>query len=82
MAYHKQQMITKKILDCGRDCKQLFSIVNAITNNKQINPLPDNKSHGEMADDFADFFIRRIQTIRDELNSADEYNLKAITYHN
>ena len=27
-------MITKKILDCGRDSKQLFSAVNAITNNK------------------------------------------------
>ena len=51
MVYHKQQMITKKILDCGRDSKQLFSIVNAITNNKQINPLPNNKSHGEMAND-------------------------------
>ena len=66
-------MITKKILDCGRDSKQLFSIVNAITSNKQINPLPDNKLHGEMADDFVDFFIRKIQTIRDELSSANEF---------
>ena len=64
-------MITKKILNCGKDSKQLFSIVNAITNNKQINPLPDNKSHGEMANDFADFFIGKIQTIRDKLSSAN-----------
>ena len=71
--YHKQQMITKKILDCGRDSKQLFSTINAVTNNKQINPLPDNKSHGEMADDFADFFIRKIQAIRDELSSGNEF---------
>ena len=42
MVYHKQQTITKKILNCGKDSKQLFSIINAITNNKQINPLPDN----------------------------------------
>ena len=66
-------MVMKKILDCGRDSKQLFSIVNAITNNKQINPLPDNKSHEEMANDFVDFFIRKIQTIRDELVSANEF---------
>ena len=59
MVYHKQQRITKKVLDCGRDSKQLFSIVKAITNNKQINPLPDNKSHGEMTNDFVNFFIRR-----------------------
>ena len=66
-------MITKKILDCERDSKQLFSIVNAVTNNKQINPLPSNKSHGEMANNLADFFIRKIQTIRDELLSADKF---------
>ena len=63
----------KKILDCGRDSKQLFSIVTAVINNKQINPLPDNKSYGEMANDFVDFFIGKIQTIRDELSSADEF---------
>ena len=66
-------MIMKKILDCGRDSKQLFSVVNAITNNKQMNPLPDNKTHGEMANDFVDFFIKKIQTIRDELSSAYEF---------
>ena len=60
MVYHKQQTITKKILDCGRDSKQLFSIVNDITNNKQINPQPDNKTHGEIPNDFADFFIGKI----------------------
>ena len=73
MIYHKQQTITKKVLDCGRDSKQLFSIVNSITNNKQLNPLPDKKSHGEMANDFADFFIRKIQTTRDELSSANVF---------
>ena len=66
-------MITKKILDCGRDSKQLFSIVIAVTNNEQINSLPDNRSHGKMADDFADFFIGKIQTIRDELSGANEF---------
>ena len=73
MVYHKQQTITKKILDCGRDSKKLFSVVNSITNSKQINPLTDHKSHEETADDFADFFIGKIQTIRDELSSAEGF---------
>ena len=73
MVYHKQQTITKKVLDCGRDSKQLFSIVNAITNNKQINPLPENTSHGEMTNDFDDFFIGKTQTVRDELNNANVF---------
>ena len=61
MIYHKQQTITKKILNCGRDSKQLFFVVNSITNNRQINPLPDYKSHEETANDFANFFIEKIQ---------------------
>ena len=73
MVYNKQHTITKKVLDCRRDSKQLFSIVNAVTNHKQINPLLDNKSPGEMANDFADFFIRKIQTIRDEPSSVNVF---------
>ena len=61
MAYHKQQTITMKILDCERNTKKLFSIVNSIINNRQLNPLPDDKSHEEIAVDFADFFIGKIQ---------------------
>ena len=75
-------MIRKKILDCGRDSKQLFSIVNVITNNKQINPLPDNKSHGKMADDFPDSSLERYK--HKGMNSAVPMNsnLKSIIYHN
>ena len=68
-----QTTITKKILDCRRDNKQLFSVVNSITNNRQINPLPDHKLHKELADDFADFFIGKIQSIGDELSSAEGF---------
>ena len=73
MLYHKQQTITKNILDCGRDSKQLLSVINSTTNNRQINPLPDHKSHEEIADDFADFFFGKIQTIRDKFSSAEGF---------
>ena len=71
MVCHKQQTISKKILYCGRDSKQLFPVVSNITNNRQINPLPDHKSHEEIVDDFADFFIGKIQTIQKEVSSAE-----------
>ena len=76
MVYHKQQTITKKILGCGRDSKQVPSVVNSITNNRQINLLPDHKPHEEIADDFTDFFFGKIQTIRDELSSAEGFKLQ------
>ena len=73
MAYHKQQTITKKILDCKRDTKKLFSVVNSITNNRQLNPLPDHKSYEEIADDFVDLFIGQIQNIRDEFSGVEGF---------
>ena len=76
MVYHKQQIITKKTLDCKRDTKQLFCVVNSITNNRQINPLPDHKSHEEMADDFVDFFIGKIQKIGDEFSGVEGFKLQ------
>ena len=70
MVYHTQQTITKKILDYGRDSKQLFSVVNSIINNRQTNPLPDLKSHEEIANDF---FTGQMRTVRDELISAEGF---------
>ena len=64
MVYHKQQTITKNIL---------FSVINSITNNRKINPLPVHNLQEEIANVFADFFIGKIQTVRDELSSAEGF---------
>ena len=63
MAHDKWQTITKKILDCKNDSKQLFSVVNSITNSKPSNPQSENKSDEEIAYNFAEFFIEKIQKI-------------------
>ena len=76
MIYHKCQAITKKILDCKNNTKQLFSVVNSITYNSPSNPLPENKSGEEIADYFADFFIKKIQKIRDQFNNIQEFKPK------
>ena len=73
--YHKLQAITKKILDCRRDTKQLFSVVKSITNNRQTNPLPDYKSHEEIANDFMYFLIGKLPKIRDEFSGVEEFKL-------
>ena len=73
MIYHKCQAIIKKILDCKSDSKQLFSIVSGITNNKPSNPLTDNKTDEELANDFAYFFNEKIRKIRDQFVSVEEF---------
>ena len=76
MVYHKLQAITKKILEFKDDSKQLFSVVNSITNNKPLNLLPENKADQEIANDFTYFFIEKIQHIRDQLTNIEEFQLQ------
>ena len=66
----------QKILTCKSKTKQLFSVVNSITNNRLSNPIPKIKSNVAIADDFADFFIEEIQNTRDQFASVGEFKLQ------
>ena len=57
----------------NRDTKHLFRLVNEITSSTKDNPLPDGISNQELADQFADYFINKIQLIRDSLDNYDKY---------
>ena len=71
----KQITISDKVNQCNRDTKQLFRLVNEITSSTRDNPLPDGISNQELADQFADYFINKIQTIRDYLHNYDKYHV-------
>ena len=75
MVYHKGQAITKKILECKNNSKQLFSVVTNITNNKLSNPLPENKTDKELGNNFADFFIEKYKKIQDQFTNIEEFQL-------
>ena len=38
--------------------RQLFRLVSEITSSTKDNPLPDGKSNRELADQFAEYFIK------------------------
>ena len=40
------------------------------------NPLPNSESDEELANNFADFFIHKIQKIRDSLEHHPKYDLR------
>ena len=71
----KKINIANKVNQCNRDTRQLFRLVSNITLSTQDNPLPDGKSHQELADKFAEHFIDKIQKIRNNLNSYDRYHV-------
>jgi hypothetical protein len=53
--------------------KQLYRIVNSEIGNKKPNPMPENKSDKDLADQFANFFLDKIKRIRDDLEDHDLY---------
>ena len=76
--YFKQQSISKTVLDCKKDTKELFHLINKLTGNTIYNPLPPYKTDEELAEDIAKFFLSKTEKIRESFTNMPAY--KAI-YH-
>ena len=63
----KHSFIRDKITACGSDSKLLFRTVSKLTGSNKSNPLPEGVSDDQLADDFAQFFFNKIDTIRQDL---------------
>ena len=63
----KTTKIKEKIDDCHKDTKKLYKLVVYLTGTATENLLPPGKTDNQLAEDFAKFFMNKIQTIRDNL---------------
>ena len=63
----------EKIKDCGTDAKKLYTLINNLTNNNKDNPLPESQSDESLANQFAQYFMNKIKSIRDSLDSHPLY---------
>ena len=70
--YHKKQIMSKKIPENRKTTKQLFKIVNKATNSNQQNPPPD-RNPKELAEEFTDYFLNKIKTIRKFFDDTKQY---------
>ena len=61
------------MIECGRDLKQLYKLVEHLTGTKADNALPCRSSKEDLANEFADFFISKIRKIRDNLSQYEGY---------
>ena len=57
----KMKSTTEKVDECKGDTKKLYSLVRYLTGTKAQNPVPDNTGDEQLANDFADYFIQKIQ---------------------
>ena len=76
----KKINIANKVSQCKRDTKQLFKLLSNITSSTKDSPLPDGKSSQDLANQFAEYFINKIQRIRNNLNSYDRYHMDEMVH--
>ena len=56
------------------DTKKLYNLIRYLTATTKSNPLPPSLSDEKLANDFADYFINKIQSIRDTLDTHSKYS--------
>ena len=64
--YYKKGSIMEKIKECNGNAKQLYKLIKSLTGTATSNPLPECDSKEELATDFGEFFINKIEKIRAE----------------
>ena len=69
----KTACYSKKVKDCRGDVKGLYKMVNTLMGTSSDNHLPNCTSDNDLAEEFADFFMDKIQKIRDSLTGNPTY---------
>ena len=65
--------MSKSILECDKDSKKLYKLALSLMGATKENPLPECNTKEDLANKFAEFFITKIQNIRDKLDSLPVY---------
>ena len=55
------------------DTKKLYNLVYGLMGDVKSNPLPDHTDDAKLAEEFVDFFIAKIQAIRDDLEHHEKF---------
>ena len=67
--FHKRHSIFTKIKDNHNNSRQLYKIISSLTGQDNTNPLPEAQSDQELAEQFAEFFLQKIETICEKFNN-------------
>ena len=63
--YNRRHHMVTRIVEANKDSKQLFRALNSLLGNKNENPLPTGTTNDHLAEDLADFFLNKIDKIRE-----------------
>ena len=72
----KTACYSEQVKDCRGDIKGLYKMVNTLMGTSSNNLLPNHTSDKDLAEEFAEFFMDKIQKIRDNLTKNPTYEPK------
>ena len=78
----KQQHYSESICEHQGNQKVLFKTVNILLNNKKVASFPNDKSDKNTSDRFSNFFVEKIQKIRNDLESIERPDIKEVPHRN
>ena len=61
--FYKRHSIFTKIKDNHTNPRQLYKIISSLIGQDNTNPLPDAESNQELAEQFAEFVLQKIESI-------------------
>ncbi len=64
----KRLNVSETIDQCSGDTRKLFKVVSSLSKVRNENPLPAHTDLGQPANDFGEFFYRKIKLIRTEID--------------
>ena len=73
LVYNERHHLVTIIKEANKDSKQLFKALHSTMGNKNENQLPMDTTDSELAENFADFFLNKIDRIREEFTNIPAY---------
>ena len=73
LEYNKRHHLVPIIKETNKDSKQLFKALDSIWGNKNENKLPMGTTNSQLAEDFVDFFLNKIDRIWEEFTNIPAY---------
>ena len=74
LEYNKRHHLVTIIKEANKDSKQLSKALDSILGNKNQNQLPTGTTDSQLAEDFAYFFLNKIDKIMDEFTNIPAYH--------
>ena len=80
--YNKRHHLVTKRDEAYKDSKQLFRTLNSLLGNKNENPLLTGTTNDQLAEDFADFFLNKIDEMRKGFKNTPAYQPRQLDTQN